>query len=168
MQGKRLQVAFLILFGLTLLMFVDVLFSPRAVLLGQQGTDLSAQFVYWYEFGFGQLAQGNPGSLESPYLLGSALLWRLPIRLALSTQLALSGAAHRQGRQCEHCTACAISRVLPVCLDLFTGDCTRQPVFYYPFFTCSPVPSFCIFMPGTSPISRPWLGRRCCFAPSMA
>ncbi len=59
MQEKRIQVACLILFGLTLLMFVDVLFSPREILLAQQGTDLSAQFVYWREFGFGQLAQGN-------------------------------------------------------------------------------------------------------------
>lgn len=59
MHEKRVQVALLILLGLTLLMFVDVIFSPRAILLSQKGTDVSAQFVYWYEFGFGQLAQGN-------------------------------------------------------------------------------------------------------------
>jgi xanthosine utilization system XapX-like protein len=144
MKEKRLQAAFLILSGLTLLMFVDALFSPRAVLLGQLGTDLSAQFVYWYEFGFGQLAQGNlalwnphifsgmpffvrstgpgePGSLESPHLLGNAFLWRLPVCLALSTQLVVSGAAHCQGRQCEHRTACAFSRPFPVSLDLSPG-----------------------------------------------
>ena len=104
MQGKRLQVAFLILSGLTLLMFVDVLFSPRAVLLGQQGTDLSAQFVYWYEFGFGQLAQGNL-ALWNPHIYSgapffggfqSALLYPpnwlymvLPIAKAVNVSIAL-------------------------------------------------------------------------------
>lgn len=104
MAGKRLQVAFLILFGLTLLMFVDALFSPRAVLLGQQGTDLSAQFVYWYEFGFGQLAQGNL-ALWNPHIFSgmpffggfqSALLYPpnwlylvLPIAKAINVSIAL-------------------------------------------------------------------------------
>ena len=59
MREKTFQVALLILFGLTLLMFVDVLFSPRGVILSQLGTDLSSQFVYWREFGFSQLGQGN-------------------------------------------------------------------------------------------------------------
>ena len=104
MQEKRLQVAFLILFGLTLLMFVDALFSPRAVLLAQQGTDLSAQFVYWYEFGFGQLAKGNL-ALWNPHIFSgmpffggfqSALLYPpnwlylvLPIAKAINVSIAL-------------------------------------------------------------------------------
>ncbi|MCZ6673052.1 MAG: hypothetical protein O7C75_08940, partial [Verrucomicrobia bacterium] len=59
MPEKSLQVALLILVGLTRLMFLDVLFSPSAVILSQQGTDLSSQFVYWRDFGFSQLSQGN-------------------------------------------------------------------------------------------------------------
>ncbi len=85
-------------------MFVDVLFSPRAVLLSQQGTDLASQFVYWREFGFGQLAQGNlalwnPHIFSGmPYLGGfqSALLYPpnwlylvLPIAKAINVSIAL-------------------------------------------------------------------------------
>ena len=104
MQEKRLQVAFLILFGLTLLMFVDVLFSPRAVLLSQQGADLTGQYAYWYEFGFGQLAQGNL-ALWNPHIFSgvpffggfqSALLYPpnwlylvLPIAKAINVIFAL-------------------------------------------------------------------------------
>ncbi len=104
MREKTLQLALLILFGLTLLMFVDVLFSPRAVLLAQQGTDLSSQFVYWYEFGFGQLAQGNL-ALWNPHIFSgmpffggfqSALLYPpnwlylvLPIAKAINVSIAL-------------------------------------------------------------------------------
>ena len=104
MQEKRFQVAFLILFGLTLLMFADALFSPRAVLLAQQGTDLSAYFVYSHEFGFGQLAQGNL-ALWNPHIFSgvpyfgdfqSALLYPpnwlflvLPIAKAINLIIAL-------------------------------------------------------------------------------
>ena len=104
MQEKRLQVAFLILFVLTLLMFVDVLFSPRAVLLSQEGADLTGQYLYWYEFGFGQLAQGNL-ALWNPHIFSgvpffggfqSALLYPpnwlylvLPIAKAINVIIAL-------------------------------------------------------------------------------
>ncbi|MCH8321284.1 MAG: hypothetical protein IH790_10055, partial [Acidobacteria bacterium] len=104
MQEKRLQVAFLILFVLTLLMFVDVLFSPRAVLLSQEGADLTGQYLYWYEFGFGQLAQGNL-ALWNPHIFSgvpffggfqSALLYPpnwlylvLPIAKAINVSIAL-------------------------------------------------------------------------------
>ena len=104
MQEKRLQVAFLILFVLTLLMFVDVLFSPRAVLLSQEGADLTGQYLYWYEFGFGHLAQGNL-ALWNPHIFSgvpffggfqSALLYPpnwlylvLPIAKAINVIIAL-------------------------------------------------------------------------------
>ena len=104
MQEKRLQFALLILFGLTLLMFVDVLFSSRGVILSQLGTDLSSQFVYWREFGFSQLGQGNL-ALWNPHIFSgmpyfggfqSALLYPLnwlflvlPITNAINLSIAL-------------------------------------------------------------------------------
>ena len=69
-----------------------------------RGTDLSAQFVYWYEFGFGQLAKGNL-ALWNPHIFSgmpffggfqSALLYPpnwlylvLPIAKAINVSIAL-------------------------------------------------------------------------------
>jgi len=104
MPEKRIQIALLILFGLTLLMFVDVLFSAKEAILSQWGTDLSSQFVYWREFGFGQLAQGNL-ALWNPHIFSgmpyfggfqSALLYPpnwlylvLPLANAINVSIAL-------------------------------------------------------------------------------
>ena len=104
MRINRFHLAFLILLGLTLLMFVDVLFSAQEVILSQWGTDLASQFVYWREFGFSQLAQGNLALWNphifsgTPYFGGfqSALLYPpnwlylvLPLAKAIDVSIAL-------------------------------------------------------------------------------
>ncbi|HTS18410.1 MAG TPA: hypothetical protein VMP11_12615 [Verrucomicrobiae bacterium] len=48
-----------ILFGLTLLMFGDVLFTRRPVILSDAGNDLASQFIYWREFTAEQLLLGH-------------------------------------------------------------------------------------------------------------
>ncbi len=104
MREKTFQLALLVLFGLTLLMFVDVLFSANEVILSQWGTDLSSQFVYWREFGFSQLSQGNL-ALWNPHIFSgmpyfggfqSALLYPpnwlylvLPLATAINVSIAL-------------------------------------------------------------------------------
>jgi hypothetical protein len=45
--------------ALTLLMFGDVLLSPKPVLLSVEGGDIFLEDVYWREFAFGQLRKGN-------------------------------------------------------------------------------------------------------------
>jgi hypothetical protein len=164
MQEKRIQVACLILFGLTLLMFVDVLFSPREVLLAQQGTDLSAQFVYWREFGFGQLAQGNLALWNPhiysgvPYFGGfqSALLYPpnwlhlvLPIDKAVNLGIALhvflAGFflylwTHHRGL---HPVACLLSSILfmfsgPFFLHIYAGHLPHLPAMAFaPLLFCA-------------------------------
>ncbi len=104
MREKTFQLALLVLFGLTLLIFVDVLFSANEVILSQSGTDLSSQFVYWREFGFSQLSQGNL-ALWNPHIFSgmpyfggfqSALLYPpnwlylvLPLATAINVSIAL-------------------------------------------------------------------------------
>ena len=104
MREKSFQLALLVLFGLTLLIFVDVLFSANEVILSQSGTDLSSQFVYWREFGFSQLSQGNL-ALWNPHIFSgmpyfggfqSALLYPpnwlylvLPLATAINVSIAL-------------------------------------------------------------------------------
>ncbi len=164
MQEKRIEVACLILLGLTLLMFVDVLFSPREVLLAQQGTDLSAQFVYWREFGFGQLAQGNLALWNPhiysgvPYFGGfqSALLYPpnwlhlvLPIDKAVNLGIALhvflAGFflylwTHHRGL---HPAACLLSSILfmfsgPFFLHIYAGHLPHLPAMAFaPLLFCA-------------------------------
>lgn len=55
-----------ILAGLSLLMFLDILFNSNRI-LSQQGTDISGQFLAWREFGFEQLRSGNL-ALWNPYV----------------------------------------------------------------------------------------------------
>ena len=104
MREKTFLLALLVLFGLTLLMFVDVLFTAKEVILSQLGTDLSSQFVYWREFGFSQLGQGNL-ALWNPHIFSgmpyfggfqSALLYPpnwvflvLPLAKAINVSIAL-------------------------------------------------------------------------------
>ncbi len=104
MREKTFLLALLVLFGLTLLMFVDVLFTSKEVILSQLGTDLSSQFVYWREFGFSQLGQGNL-ALWNPHIFSgmpyfggfqSALLYPpnwvylvLPLAKAINVSIAL-------------------------------------------------------------------------------
>ena len=46
------------LFGLTLLMFGDVLVTRRDVVLSSSECDLASQFIYWRGFSAEQLRQG--------------------------------------------------------------------------------------------------------------
>jgi len=94
----------LVLLGLTLVVFGDVLLAPRDTVLSQFGRDLSSHFVYARDFGFSQLRAGNL-ALWNPHIfcgtpaLGtfqSALLYPLnwlylflPLDKAINADLAL-------------------------------------------------------------------------------
>jgi hypothetical protein len=101
---RSVVLAILGLLGLTLAMFGDVLFSTEQRVLSAAGLDLSAQFLPWYEFGFGELRKGNL-PLWNPHLFSglpffggfqSALLYPpnllylvLPIAAAVNVLIAL-------------------------------------------------------------------------------
>lgn len=55
----------------TLGFFGDTLFSSSQVVLSHSLTDLARQFVYWRDFGFSQLKQGNL-ALWNPYIFSGA------------------------------------------------------------------------------------------------
>ena len=89
---------------ISFLMFGDVLFSSGETVLSREGADLSRQFVYWREFGFRQLAQGNLplwnphlfsgapflGSFQSALLYPPNLLYLiLPLGRAINASIAL-------------------------------------------------------------------------------
>lgn len=63
--------AFVVLLALTLLMFGDLLFTSGNAVISREGTDLSRQFIYWRDFGFGQLKHGNL-PLWNPYVFSGA------------------------------------------------------------------------------------------------
>jgi hypothetical protein len=63
--------AFGLLAVLTLVMFADVLFNPKPVVLSHRGCDLSKQFIHWLTFGFGELARGNL-ALWNPHVFSGA------------------------------------------------------------------------------------------------
>jgi hypothetical protein len=83
----RFLLAILILMGLAIAMFADVLFCTEEIVLSRANADLFYQFAYWREFGFNQLKQGvlalwNPHVFSGmPFLGGfqSALLYPLNI-----------------------------------------------------------------------------------------
>jgi len=52
---------------LTLLMFGDVLFTSKDIILSEKGTDLYSQFIDWRTFGFNELRKGNL-ALWNPYI----------------------------------------------------------------------------------------------------
>ncbi|NVL90209.1 MAG: hypothetical protein HWN69_04325 [Desulfobacterales bacterium] len=95
----------IVLLGITVAMFSDVLFSSKAIVLSKSNADLFDQFAYWREFGFGHLRQGvlalwNPHIFSGmPFFGGfqSALLYPLNILyliLPLSKAINFSIALH--------------------------------------------------------------------------
>ncbi len=90
--------------ALTLVVFGPVLFGPDDRVLGDGDTDLQKQFIYWRQFGFGQMAAGHL-PLWNPHLYGgtpyfggfqSALLYPpnwlylcLPLARAVNVGIAL-------------------------------------------------------------------------------
>lgn len=92
------------LFILTIAMFGDVLFTSKDIVLSNQTCDIHNQFIYWRDFGFGELRNGNI-ALWNPYIfcgipyLGgsqSALLYPLnllylflPLSKAINFSIAL-------------------------------------------------------------------------------
>lgn len=103
-RAWTLPVAICGLLALTLAMFGNLFFSTRQTVLSLGGTDLTMQFVPWYEFGFGELRKGNL-ALWNPHLFSglpflggfqSALLYPpnlvhlvLPIAVAVNLLIAL-------------------------------------------------------------------------------
>ena len=61
--------ACIVLLLATLGFFGQVFLSEEPVVLSHSSTDISLQFVYWRDFGFKQLAQGNL-ALWNPYIFG--------------------------------------------------------------------------------------------------
>lgn len=90
---------------LDLAMFWDVLIAPGSRVLGNPGADLAQHFLWWREFGFGELAKGHL-ALWNPYIFSgapffgntqSALLYplnwlflALPLPLATNWSIALN------------------------------------------------------------------------------
>ena len=90
---------------LTLTMFFDTLVAPGSRVVGQVHDDLALHFLWWREFGFGELAKGNL-ALWNPHIFSgapffgamqSALLYppnwlflALPLPLATNWSIALS------------------------------------------------------------------------------
>ena len=86
-------------------MFFDMLIAPGSRVLGNPGADLAQHFLWWREFGFGELAKGNL-ALWNPYIFSgapffgntqSALLYplnwlflALPLPLATNWSIALN------------------------------------------------------------------------------
>lgn len=56
---------------LTMAIFADVLFFSEHLILSKYGTDISNQFMYWRDFGFSQLKNGNL-ALWNPHLFSGA------------------------------------------------------------------------------------------------
>jgi len=128
------------LLALTLAMFGNVLFSTEQVFLSAAGNDLSSQTIPWYEFGFGELRQGNLplwnphlfsglpylGGFQSalfypPNLLYLALPMTTAVNLIIALHIALLGLfmflwASRRGL---HPLACFTSAALM----MFSGPC---------------------------------------------
>ncbi len=71
LNKRHLGIAALGYLFLTLLMFGDVLFSSREIVLSNQGTDIFGQFLSWRKFGFDQLRQGHI-PLWNPYVFSGA------------------------------------------------------------------------------------------------
>ena len=143
----------LILFTATFLFFGDVLLTERDIVLSAYGTDLSNQFVYWREFGFSQLKQGNLALWNphlfsgAPYLGGfqSALLYPpnwlhlfVPLARAINAIIALHvfllgllmylWMAHRQ----LHPLACLVAAII----TMFSGA-------YFPHVYAGHLPNLC-------------------------
>ena len=57
--------------GLTVAMFADVLFATKQTVLSNEHTDLFLQFVFWRDFGFSQMRQGNL-ALWNPHIFSGA------------------------------------------------------------------------------------------------
>ena len=90
---------------LTLAMFLDTLIAPGSRVLGDSRDDLALHFLWWREFGFGELAKGNL-ALWNPHIFSgapffgamqSALLYppnwlflALPLPMATNWSIALS------------------------------------------------------------------------------
>jgi hypothetical protein len=56
---------------LTIALFADVLFFSDNLILSKDGTDISHQFMYWRDFGFSQLKNGNL-ALWNPHIFSGA------------------------------------------------------------------------------------------------
>ena len=139
-QGRTVFIAALGLLALILVMFGNVLFSTEQVFLSAAGNDLSSQTLPWYEFGFGELRQGNLplwnphlfsglpylGGFQSalfypPNLLYLALPMATVVNLLIALHIALLGLfmflwASRRGL---HPLACFASAALL----MFSGPC---------------------------------------------
>jgi hypothetical protein len=63
--------ALMIIMTITLVMFADVLFTSKDIALSKAGTDISNQFIYWRDFGFGELKKGNL-ALWNPHIFSGA------------------------------------------------------------------------------------------------
>ena len=62
---------FVILLAITTMMFSYPLFYSDEIILSQQGSDISSQFLYWRDFGFSQMKAGN-FPLWNPHIFSGA------------------------------------------------------------------------------------------------
>ncbi|MDO8785935.1 MAG: hypothetical protein Q7J12_06925 [Syntrophales bacterium] len=71
MENFTWAAAFMIIMAVTLVMFADVLFTSKDTVLSEAGMDISNQFIYWRDFGFGELKRGNL-PLWNPHIFSGA------------------------------------------------------------------------------------------------
>ncbi|MFB3896339.1 MAG: hypothetical protein ACE14V_08560 [bacterium] len=75
-----------ILLGITIVMFSDVLFTGKPIVLSQANTDISLHFFFWKQFAITQLKQGNY-PLWNPYIFSGTHIglfetgWLYPINI---------------------------------------------------------------------------------------
>lgn len=70
-DSRSLLIGLAGLAALVLAMFADVLIAPGNRVLGNVGTDLGTQFLFWRKFGFRELANGNV-ALWNPHIFAGA------------------------------------------------------------------------------------------------
>src|SRR6266446_1031893 len=93
-------------FGLlTLLLFGTVLFRGDTRVLGNQTTDLYAQFIAWRDFGFRQLRAGNLALWNPHIYAGAPYFGGFQGGAVVPAECAVPGHASGASRELDHCVA---------------------------------------------------------------
>jgi len=95
--SSRVLVPLLIGIG-SLVIFYDLLPLLARRVISSPIADLANQFLFWRDYGFGELKEGR-FAFWNPYLYSGAPFWWLPICAPLSSQFSLSRSPTHVGHQ---------------------------------------------------------------------